>query len=133
MSRGSRSRLLLAAPLPSKAADTTADELRHLLETVPAKARKTVTLDNGGEFYHHAKLPVPAFFCDPHSPWQRGSIENANGVVRRSLPRHTRLGAVPENDVQDIVWTYNTTPRKCLGFLTPIEAFAKSIGVALEF
>ncbi|KAB2907942.1 MAG: IS30 family transposase [Dechloromonas sp.] len=128
-----RSRLLLAMPLASKAADTTADALRHLLERLPPKARRTVTLDNGGEFYHHAKLPVPAFFCDPHAPWQRGSIENANGIVRRSLPRKTALAKVSEADVNDIVWTYNTTPRKCLGFLTPIEAFAKSIGVALEF
>lgn len=65
-------------------------------------------------------------------PWQRGSIENTNGVIRRSLPRKTRMDQVRENDIHDIVATYNATPRKCLGFLSPIEAFAKSIGVALE-
>ena len=92
----------------------------------------SITLDNGGEFYRHDKLPVPAYFCDPHSPWQRGSIENANGVLRRSLPRKTNINQWSENDLIDIMWTYNTTPRKCLGYLTPLEAFAKDQGVALE-
>ena len=127
-----RSRLLLAAPLPSKAAETTARALTNLLLTVPKRARKTVTLDNGGEFHDHKSLPLRAFFCDPHSPWQRGSIENANGILRRCLPRKTRLSDSSAQDIEDITWTYNTTPRKCLGFLTPLEAFAKSIGVALE-
>ncbi|CCQ72016.1 IS30 family transposase [Magnetospira sp. QH-2] len=127
-----RSRLLLTATLPDKTARTTAEALARLLNRAPKRARKTVTLDNGGEFYDHKSLPVRAFFCDPHSPWQRGSIENANGVLRRSLPRHIRLNKFSDQDIEDITWTYNTTPRKCLGFLTPIEAFAKSIGVALE-
>ena len=81
-----RSRLLLAAPLPGKAAHTTAEAFANLLEQAPKRARKSVTLDNGGEFYDHKCLPVQANFCDPHSPWQCGSIENANGIIRRSLP-----------------------------------------------
>lgn len=128
-----RSRLLLAVPLPSKEAGTTAQALTELLLRVPKRARRTVTLDNGGEFYEHKSLPVRAFFCDPHSPWQRGSIENANGILRRCLPRKTKLSDYSDQDIEDITWTYNTTPRKCLGFLSPLEAFAKSIGVALEF
>ena len=127
-----RSRLLLTTAMTDKSADTTAQALSRLLEKIPQKARKTVTLDNGGEFYRHKRLPVPAFFCDPHSPWQRGSVENANGVIRRNLPRSCKLDHFSNQDIEDITWTYNTTPRKCLGFLTPVEAFAKSIGVALE-
>jgi IS30 family transposase len=50
-----------------------------------------MTVDNGGEFWQHQKLPVKTYFCDPHSPWQRGSIENANGVLRRYLPRKVRI------------------------------------------
>jgi IS30 family transposase len=127
-----RSRLLFATPLPSKKAEVTAEALTGLLLQVPKRARKTVTLDNGGEFYNHTSLPVKAYFCDPHSPWQRGSIENANGVLRRSLPRKEKLSNFSPQDIDDIVWTYNSTPRKCLGFYTPLEAFAKSTGVALE-
>ena len=76
-----RSRLLLATAMADKAANTTALTLSRLLDKIPEKARKTVTLDNDGEFYQHKRLPVRAFFCDPHSPWQRGSVENVNGVI----------------------------------------------------
>ncbi|CCQ72432.1 IS30 family transposase [Magnetospira sp. QH-2] len=69
-----RSRLLLTAPLPDKTARTTAEALAGLLNRAPKRARKTVTLDNGGEFYDHKSLPVRAFFCDPHSPWQFKSL-----------------------------------------------------------
>lgn len=127
-----RTRLLLTAPLPSKTAKITAQALTEIFNRLPKRARKTVTLDNGGEFYQHKSLPVRAFFCDPHAPWQRGSIENANGVLRRSLPRKIKITNYSDQDIEDITWNYNMTPRKCLGFLTPLEAFAKSIGVALE-
>ena len=66
---------------------------------------------------------VPIALGDPHSPWQRGSIENATGVLRRDLPRKTDLADYSQQDIHDIVWAINTTPRKCLGFLTPAEAF----------
>ena len=87
-----------------------------------------MTVDNGGEFWQHEKLPVKTYFCDPHSPWQRGSIENANGVLRTYLPRKVRDQSIQLKDIEDIMWTYNTTPRKCLGYLTPLEALAKSMG-----
>ena len=73
-----------------------------------------------------------AFFCDPHSPWQRGSIENANGRLRRDLPRKTSLQGCTDADIDGVVWNLNATPRKCLGYRTPIEAFAANLGVALE-
>jgi len=127
-----RSRFLLTTKLADKKSNTTIDALRDLLQTMPKKVLKTMTLDNGGEFYQHQRLPIKTFFCDPHSPWQRGSIENANGVLRRSLPRKTNISNFTDQDINDIMWTYNTTPRKCLGFYTPLEAFVKSLGVALE-
>jgi len=73
-----------------------------------------------------------AFFCDPHSPWQRGGIENANGRLRRDLPRKANLSGYSDKDIDAIVWNLNATPRKCLGFKTPVEAFAAQLGVALE-
>lgn len=127
-----KSRFLMMERLPDKTADTTATSLKAMFMALPKRLRKTMTVDNGGEFWHHQKLPVRTYFCDPHAPWQRGSIENANGVLRRWLPRKTRINQFTDRDINDIMWTYNTTPRKCLGYLTPLEAMAKSMGVALE-
>ena len=118
--------------MPDKTADTTAASLKDMFNALPKRLRKTMTVDNGGEFWQHKNLPVRTYFCDPHSPWQRGSIENANGVLRRWLPRKTRINQFTSKDINDIMWTYNTKPRKCLGYLTPLEAMAKSKGVALE-
>jgi len=93
---------------------------------------QTITHDNGGEFARHEQVKnaigLGAFFCDPHSPWQRSGIENANGRLRRDLPRKASLGGYTDS----IVWNLNATPRKCLAFKTPIEVFASQLGVALE-
>ena len=119
--------LILASGLPSKTADATAAKLTALFSVLPEAARRSITFDNGSEFAHHQKLEgelgLLTFFCDPHSPWQRGSIENANGILRRDLPRKTEFSDYSEQDIQDIVWANNTTPRKRLGYLTPAEAF----------
>ena len=77
----------------------------------------------GRRRFKRRRGPIPTFFRDPHSPWQHGSIENATGILRRDLPRKTELADDTEQDIQDIVWANNTTPRKRPGFLTPAEAF----------
>ncbi|MEM9899674.1 MAG: IS30 family transposase, partial [Pseudomonadota bacterium] len=129
-------RLTLVRRLKSKDAGSTADAIVAELKGLPAAARKTITHDNGGEFAKHRKveqaLSMPASFCDPHSPWQRGGLENANGRIRVDLPRKTDLSAYSDADLEDLVWIMNSTPRKCLGFKTPLEAFAQQLGVALE-
>ena len=129
-------RLTLMRRLQSKDASDTADAIIDALRGLPGDARKTITHDNGGEFARHVKvkdaLGMPAYFCDPHSPWQRGGVENSNGRVRVELPRKTDLSAYSDADIDDIVWIMNSTPRKCLGFQTPLEAFANQLGVALE-
>ena len=103
---------------------------------MPTKARRTITHDNGGEFAAHetvtAKTGMRAFFCDPHSPWQRGGIENANGLIRRDLPRKASLSEYTDDDIDAVIWNLNSTPPKRLGYQTPIEAFAAQLGVALE-
>jgi IS30 family transposase len=122
-----QTRLTLAAPLPCKTAEATATTLCGSFAALPEAARRSITFDNGPEFARHHRLQenldMQTFFCDPHSPWQRGSIENANGLLRRDLPRKTELSDYSDQDIHDIVWAINTTPRKCLGFLTPAEAF----------
>jgi transposase, IS30 family len=106
------------------------------LAGLPSTARRTITDDNGGEFAPHEvvtdHIGLRAFFCDPHSPWQRGAIENANGRLRRDLPRRTSLGAYTDDDIDDVIWNLNLMPRKCLDYRMPFEAFAANLGVALE-
>ena len=110
--------------------------LQHIFRRLPEGARHTVTFDNGGEFAEHEKLAsetgVQAFFCDPHSPWQRGAIENTNGVIRRDMPSKTDMADYTEGDIDDIMWAVNSTPRKCLGYRTPAEAFLEYLRIALE-
>ena len=131
-----KTRLTVAAPLPSKSADLTAGTIIDRLAGLPRRARRSITLDNGGEFARHDRLEralgLRAYFCDPYCAWQRGGIENANGVLRRHVPRHATLGHYTEEDISSLVWAFNTTLRKCLGFRTPLEAFAQQLGVALE-
>jgi IS30 family transposase len=126
----------LAERLYSKDATDTADAIIDKLAALPSTAVQTITYDNGGEFARHERVKdaigLRAFFCDPHSPWQRGGIENANGRLRRDLPRKAGLIGYSDKDIESIAWNLNATPRKCLGFKTPIEAFASQLGVALE-
>lgn len=131
-----RSRLTLAHRLLSNDSALTACAIVGELGALPPRARRTITHDNGGEFASHRdvadRIGLRAFFCDPHSPWQRGGVENANGLLRRDLPRKTNLGDYTDEDIEAVVWNLNSTPRKRLGHRTPIEAFAANLGVALE-
>ena len=131
-----KTRLTLARRLLRKDAGVAAKATAEELAGLPARARRTITYDNGGEFARHEdvteKIGLRAYFCDPHSPWQRGGIENAHGRRRRDLPRKTSLDGYTDADITDVIWNLNSTPRKCLGYQTPIEAFAANLGVALE-
>ena len=118
-------------PKDRKAARTAAG-IARLLRPLPKEARKTVTLDNGPEFALHYRLNRPAigiqtFFCDTHSPWQKGGVENAIGRLRRYLPRKTSLKHLTPDELHAIVRAHNNTPRKCLDFKTPAEAFLKAL------
>ncbi|MDP6830789.1 MAG: IS30 family transposase, partial [Alphaproteobacteria bacterium] len=131
-----KTRFLITAPLQSKTALETGQVLRDIFHRLPEAAKRTITFDNGGEFAEHEKLEkhagVLAFFCDPHSPWQRGAIENANGIIRRDMPRKTDITEYSTTDIDDIMWAINSTPRKCLGYQTPAEAFIENLRIALE-
>src|SRR5205823_3901417 len=69
-------------------------------------------------------------FCDAYASWQKGAVENANGRLRRDLPRDLDLDALSDAELQEIVLSHNLTPRKCLGFLTPLQALLKELGEA---
>lgn len=131
------SRLTLVRRQPNKAAKPVRDSLTALLQGLPPALRRTLTLDNGTEFARHYQLAdrlgIATFFCDPYAPWQKGGIENAIGRLRRPLPRKSDLAAITDRTLDDLVRRYNETPRKCLGFLSPIEVFNRIRNrVALE-
>jgi IS30 family transposase len=119
-------RVTLLVQTPNRTAPVTAKALRRLLKPLPKLLRATITFDNGTEFakHHllHKQLGVETFFCDAHSPWQKGGVENAIGRLRRHLPRSTDLASLTSAQIDAIASAYNHTPRKCLDFRTPVEA-----------
>jgi IS30 family transposase len=124
------SRSLIVTRLPSKQAAPVADAIATVLHQLPEPFRRSVTFDNGTEFARHYDLwamGTATFFCDPHAPWQKGGIENAIGRCRRFLPRKTDLAKLDAADIQRLVNTYNATPRKCLDWKTPAEAFSMQL------
>lgn len=119
-----QSRYTLIARPPDRKAASTAVHLARLLDPIPGTLRKSLTIDNGTEFALHYQLGIDTFFCDTHSPWQKGGIENAIGRLRRALPRKTNLDLIDHVHIQNAVDAFNRTPRKCLDFKTPEEAFS---------
>ena len=126
-----------AAPLETKKALTTAQKIIDLMKKIPSAARKSMTFDNGLEFAGHEtcskRLKMKSFFCDPYASWQKGGVENTNGRLRRDLPRNTNIHTLSKEDFYETIDNYNSTPRKSLNWLTPLEAFNQNLrAVALR-
>lgn len=123
-----QSRFTILDHPPDRKAERTAKCLAALLAPIPPPLRKTLTFDNGTEFALHYQLTdqlgLDTYFCDIRSPWQKGGIENAIGRLRRLLPRKTKLADISSQQIARIARAYNNTPRKCLDFKTPAEAFS---------
>jgi len=102
--------------------DRTIAKIKDWMQHIPAQAVESITFDQGREFTQHHQLEVPTFFCDPGAPHQKGTNENTNGRLRRFLPKHTNPNITQEllDKIQNIM---NNTPRKCLNYQTPQEAF----------
>jgi len=98
---------------------------------LPEEARRTITFDRGSEFAGYAvldrELAVKAYFCDPHSPWQKGAVENLNGRARRFLPRGSPPEALARARLRRLAERLNDTPRRCLGYRTPREIFQEHL------
>ncbi len=116
------SRMLLATILPNKKPILVCSTMQKLLSDKPLK---TVTLDNGVEFREHRQLGCRTYFCHPYSSWEKGSIEYANRLIRRYFPKRTQLADIKPGQLAFVVHRINHTPRKCLNWKTPAEAFAK--------
>jgi transposase, IS30 family len=125
VSQERKSRALLSAKQPGKAAPHATARLLAWFTAIDPQLRKSITFDNGTEFAQHLRLvdqlDIQTFFCDPHSPWQKGTIENAIGRLRRFLPRSTNIRTIDDDALNACIAAYNNTPRKCLGFRTPAE------------
>lgn len=121
------SRFIFAAKTQTRQAHLILAKLHAWFKTLPVTLRRSLTHDNGTEFALHYKLGqrlgLKTYFCDPHSPWQKGGIENMNGRLRRNLPRKTNLAACSNAKIAALAKRHNAIPRKCHGFKTPEEIF----------
>jgi IS30 family transposase len=127
-----KSRFFIIAKLDSKKADLTGHKISEIVRKLKTKGMvsfDSLTLDNGTEFNDfmllEKQLGIPIYFCDPYASWQKGGVENSNGIARRTIPKKSDFNDYTDDDINNLMWNMNTTPRKCLGYKTPYEVIAK--------
>lgn len=123
---GDRPRTKNGPALAGHGAEAVRDAIASSIETLPDQLRRTLTWDQGAEMSQYAQLRVNTglaiYFCDPHSPWQRGTNENTNGLLRQYFPKGTNLSRYSADDLAVVAAALNSRPRKTLGWQTPAEA-----------
>jgi IS30 family transposase len=126
-----RSRFVILVKLPEKRTDVVVDALIKAVRKLPAVLRKSLTWDRGSELTEHAKFTVATdvkvYFCDPYSPWQRGSNENTNGLLRQYYPKGMDLSAVSQAQLDLVARKLNTRPRETLDWKTPAYVLGASV------
>jgi IS30 family transposase len=114
-------------------AEVVREALTERILTLPEQLRRSLTWDQGVELAEHARFTVDTnvqvYFCDPHSPWQRGSNENTNGLLRQYFPKGAPLGGYTQEDLDDVARQLNTRPRETLGWRNPAQAFAEAVAM----
>jgi len=118
-------------PLAGHGAVAVRDAITAQIASLPEQLRRSLTWDQGGELAQHAQLKIDAgiavYFCDPHSPWQRPSNENTNGLLRQYFPKGTDLSRWTIEEVAAVAATLNARPRKVLGWRTPAEVYQQQL------
>jgi IS30 family transposase len=127
--RSTRFLILVRLPRGNHQADVVADALAAAITTLPKQLTKSLTWDQGHEMADHARFTITTgiqvYFCDPKSPWQRGSNENTNGLLRQYLPRRLDFRTLSQADLDAIAQELNERPRQTLAFKTPSQALAE--------
>ena len=117
--------------MPNRTSDSMESAIKYLCQQLPKKAFLTATNDHGGEFacFEAIKrdLDITLYFADPFCPQQRGSNEYGNGLLREFYPKKTDLAKVEQRDLTNSLFLINSRPRKCLGWISPIQAFLREL------
>jgi IS30 family transposase len=126
------SRYLILLKLPNgHGAEAVRKAMTKRILTLPAQLRRSITWDQGKEMAEHAQFTIETgiqiYFCDPKSPWQRGSNENTNGLIRQYLPKDSDLSQCSQRELDAIARSLNTRPRQTLDWMTPSQAFAEAL------
>jgi IS30 family transposase len=128
------SRYLQITKLAAKTARELRRALTRRLNRHPDYMRKTITYDNGSENVEHIlinqKLSTHSYFCEPYHSWEKGSVENAIGLIRRYLPKKTDFATITQEQLKQIEDLLNNRPRKVLNYKTPKEVFNESVALA---
>jgi IS30 family transposase len=118
-------------PLAGYGAIAMKDALAATITTMPEQLRRSLTWDRGKELSAHAQFKVetgiPVYFADPHSPWQRGTNENTNGLLRQYFPKGTDLARWSAEEIEAVATALNSRPRKTLAWKTPAEALNEQL------
>lgn len=119
-----RSRFVLLSKCQDKSAKETRKAVVHRMKGISKRLRRSLTLDRGTENAEWKAFGLSVFFCDPYASWQKGSVENCIGLLRRYLPKGMNLATVTPKYLQSLQDKLNHRPRKCLGFKTPYEVLS---------
>ena len=127
-----QTRYVMLAKVASKDTETVVDALIKNARKLPQELYKSLTWDRGKEMADHKRFTlatdVQVYFCDPRSPWQRGSNENTNGLLRQYLPKGIDISSYSQAKLNAVARQLNERPRKTLGYQTPAEMFSHTVG-----
>ena len=131
---GEKPRVKNGPALAGHGAEAVRNAIVTVITTLPAQLRRSLTWDQGAEMAQHAELNLDTglaiYFCDPHSPWQRGTHENTNGLLRQYFPKGTDLTRSSRDDLDAVALALNSRPRKTLDWRIPGEAFEELLNSA---
>lgn len=125
------SRFTVILKNPNRRTKPVMGKIIEAIKDLPNHARRSIIFDRGSEFMNwphlQAEIGTQTWFCDPSSPWQKGTVENTNRRVRRWLPRKRDIRSMTDQDMKEISDRLNNTPRKCLDWKTPAEVFREKM------